>query len=210
MTEQDKYSELNPGIADRISTNLIGNKLTCALQPQCSWARHYYCVSYAFTEWGVDNVINIPMSLCVTELCGNDVSAFLTLSSTTPWPGPLCSLFFSHRRLCGIPWTMASSRPPSPPSLPGKGYFSAPFERFVRDDAFQFDQITSAFTLLGELPLFLHYVALDLHLNRHCRNLLRFSCWLASTKTPEAQWSSKDEGWRGVQDQQPQDQRFED
>jgi len=34
MTEQDKYSELNPEIADWISTNLIGNKSACALQPQ--------------------------------------------------------------------------------------------------------------------------------------------------------------------------------
>lgn len=37
------------------------------------------------------------------------------------------------------------SRPPSPPLGP-KGYFSAPFERFVRDDAI--DQRPSAFTLL--------------------------------------------------------------
>ncbi len=43
-----------------------------------------------------------------------------------------------------------ASRPPSPPF--GKGYFSAPFERFVRDDTF--GQLTSAFTLFGEFCFF--------------------------------------------------------
>jgi hypothetical protein len=37
------------------------------------------------------------------------------------------------------------SRPPSPTQP--KGYFSAPFERFVGDEAFE--QLSSAFTLLG-------------------------------------------------------------
>lgn len=41
------------------------------------------------------------------------------------------------------------SRPPSPTP---KGYFSAPFERFVRDDAFE--HLSSAFTLLGSTLLF--------------------------------------------------------
>ncbi len=43
------------------------------------------------------------------------------------------------------------SRPPSPTM--GKGYFSSPFERFVevRDDAF--DQLSSAFTLLGSFVI---------------------------------------------------------
>ena len=43
-----------------------------------------------------------------------------------------------------------ASRPPSPPF--GKGYFSAPFERFVRDDTF--GQLTSAFTLFGAFCFF--------------------------------------------------------
>jgi hypothetical protein len=48
---------------------------------------------------------------------------------------------------------MANSRPPSPtkPESFGMGYFSAPFERFARDEAFQ--DWASAFTLLGGYPL---------------------------------------------------------
>lgn len=41
------------------------------------------------------------------------------------------------------------SRPPSPRL--GKGYFSGSFERFVRDEGFE--QLSSAFTLLGTLFL---------------------------------------------------------
>ena len=62
-------------------------------------------------------------------------------SSGPPLSPPLSLCLLPHTELQG---TMAS-RPPSPP-FP-KGYFSAPFERFVRDDGN--DQWASAFTLLG-------------------------------------------------------------
>jgi len=69
-----------------------------------------------------------------------------------------------------------AARPPSPPLLGKGGYFSSPFERFVRDDTF--DQLASAFTLLGTRTRFLLYQHVAAHqcLSRHLRDLLRFTC----------------------------------
>ncbi|KAF9569457.1 hypothetical protein CPC08DRAFT_701944 [Agrocybe pediades] len=67
----------------------------------------------------------------------------------------------------------SSSRPPSPPFTLSKGYFSVPFERFVRDDAFQFDQITSAFTLLDTIETYFdsHVDLLQRKLQKHSDRL---------------------------------------
>ena len=58
-----------------------------------------------------------------------------------------CNIWYIAFVLSHIGRRTMGSRPPSPPF--GKGYFSVPFERFVRDEAI--DQWTSAFTLLGIL-----------------------------------------------------------
>ncbi|KAJ3499431.1 hypothetical protein NLJ89_g10104 [Agrocybe chaxingu] len=62
-----------------------------------------------------------------------------------------------------------TSRPPSPPF--GKGYFSVPFERFVRDDTF--DQLTSAFTLLDTVETYFdsHVDLLQRKLQKHSDRL---------------------------------------
>lgn len=62
-----------------------------------------------------------------------------------------------------------ASRPPSPPY--GKGYFSAPFERFVRDDTF--DQLTGAFTLLDTVETYFdsHVDLLQRKLQKHSDRL---------------------------------------
>ncbi|KAF9482009.1 hypothetical protein BDN70DRAFT_875645 [Pholiota conissans] len=62
-----------------------------------------------------------------------------------------------------------ASRPPSPPF--GKGYFSAPFERFVRDDTFE--QLTSAFTLLDTIETYFdsHVDLLQRKLQKHSDRL---------------------------------------
>ncbi|KDR83510.1 hypothetical protein GALMADRAFT_55275 [Galerina marginata CBS 339.88] len=64
---------------------------------------------------------------------------------------------------------MASPRPASPPF--GKGYFSVPFERFVRDDTF--DQLTSAFTLLDTVETYFdsHVDLLQRKLQKHSDRL---------------------------------------
>ncbi|KAF9535064.1 hypothetical protein CPB83DRAFT_227326 [Crepidotus variabilis] len=61
------------------------------------------------------------------------------------------------------------ARPPSPPL--GKGYFSAPFERFVRDDTF--DQLSSAFTLLDTVETYFdsHVDLLQRKLQKHSDKL---------------------------------------
>ncbi|KAF8165122.1 hypothetical protein B0H34DRAFT_648687 [Crassisporium funariophilum] len=61
------------------------------------------------------------------------------------------------------------SRPPSPPF--GKGYFSVPFERFVRDEAL--DQWTSAFTLLDTVETYFdsHVDLLQRKLQKHSDRL---------------------------------------
>ena len=98
-----------------------------------------------------------------------------------------CSSSLSAKYKIFVPYTKIPtdmSRPPSP-SL-GKGYFSVPFERFVRDD--KFDQLASAFTLLG--PFFLPFysdVAPYLPNCRHYRNLLRFPCRPPTAQTTKAQ-----------------------
>ncbi|KAH9482888.1 Glycerophosphocholine acyltransferase 1 [Psilocybe cubensis] len=63
---------------------------------------------------------------------------------------------------------MASSRPPSPPF--GKGYFSVPFERFVRDESFD---LTSAFTLLDTVETYFdsHVDLLQRKLQKHSDRL---------------------------------------
>ncbi|KJA24609.1 hypothetical protein HYPSUDRAFT_117309, partial [Hypholoma sublateritium FD-334 SS-4] len=62
-----------------------------------------------------------------------------------------------------------ASRPPSPPF--GKGYFSAPFERFVRDDTF--GQLTSAFTLFDTVETYFdsHVDLLQRKLQKHSDRL---------------------------------------
>ena len=76
------------------------------------------------------------------------------------------------------------SRPPSPtdsrPQTPGlftsnnngMGFFSVPFERFVRDDASEW---TSAFTLLGTLSHILFSRSQLMESARHCRDILRLA-----------------------------------
>ncbi|KAF5363607.1 hypothetical protein D9756_000579 [Leucocoprinus leucothites] len=44
-----------------------------------------------------------------------------------------------------------ASRPPTPPSLPAKGYFSVPFERFIRDEASDW---AGSFTLLDTVETY--------------------------------------------------------
>ncbi|KAF5321194.1 hypothetical protein D9619_001059 [Psilocybe cf. subviscida] len=64
------------------------------------------------------------------------------------------------------------SRPPSPPYGPfPKGYFSSPFERFVRDDTFE--QLTSAFTLLDTVETYFdsHVDLLQRKLQKHSDRL---------------------------------------
>ncbi|KAF9057780.1 hypothetical protein BJ165DRAFT_1538984 [Panaeolus papilionaceus] len=62
------------------------------------------------------------------------------------------------------------SRPPSPTL--GKGYFSTPFERFVRDDS-SFDQLASAFTLLDTVETYFdsHVDLLQRKLQKHSDRL---------------------------------------
>ncbi|KAF8914131.1 hypothetical protein CPB84DRAFT_1758490 [Gymnopilus junonius] len=65
---------------------------------------------------------------------------------------------------------MASRRPPSPPFT--KGYFSAPFERFVKDDSFD-SHLTSAFTLLDTVETYFdsHVDLLQRKLQKHSDRL---------------------------------------